>query len=93
MRPQAAVNALFLSCILQRFCRRAPAALSRQAHVDIQVQGFAIGLVRTSQASCYDASYRLKIHHLHRSFQVFAPLQQVRHTDFPVFERQELTLF
>jgi len=54
--------------------------LNRQAHVDIEVQGFAIGLVRTSQASLYDASPRLKRDYFHRSFQVFASLQQVGHT-------------
>jgi hypothetical protein len=70
-------------------CYRYPK--NRQAHVDIEVQGFAIGLVQNDQASFYDASPRLKTDHFHRSFQVFAPLQQVRDTDVPVVEHKAIT--
>ena len=74
---------MFLLCILHRFCRRAPAANAiRQAHVDIEVQGFATGIVRISQVPRYDASPRLKTELFYGSFQVFAFIQQVEHTKF-----------
>jgi len=84
------------SCSCCAFCIGSVGAVrqqtkNRQAHVDIEVQGFAIGLVENDQASCYDASPRLKIDHFHRSFQVFAPLLQVRDTDVPVVEHKAIT--
>jgi len=84
------------SCSCCAFCIGSVGAVrqqtkNRQAHVDIEVQGFAIGLVKTHQASCYDASPRLKTDYLHRSFQVFAPLQQVRDTGVPVVEHKAIT--
>jgi len=84
------------SCSCCAFCIGSVGAVrqqtkNRQAHVDVEVQGFAIGLVKSYQASCYDASPRLKTDHFHRSFQVFAPIQQVRDTDVPVVEHKAIT--
>ena len=84
------------SCSCCAFCIGSVGAVrqqakNRQAHVDIEVQGSAIGLVINHQASCYDASPRLKTDHFHRSFQVFAPLHQVRDTDVPVVEHKAIT--
>ena len=67
MRPQAAVNAP-KPCSCRAICSAFVGALRqqtphRQARVNFEVQDFAMGLVRTSQALCDDACPRLKTDH------------------------------